>query len=76
MTEYSEDNITALFDAIGKASGQGVRKENDFSAILTPESTWPNVIYNPQFKIDNLNERIYQLQNEIYSTNKIKSKLT
>ena len=65
MAEYNEDNIIGLFEAIGKASGQGIRKENDFSAILTHESAWPNVIYKPQFRINDLHERISQLQNEI-----------
>ncbi len=65
ITKYKEDNIVGLFEVIGRASGQGIRKEKDFCAILTPESAWPNVIYKPQFKVNNLPERISSLQKEI-----------
>lgn len=63
MNSYSQDNIESLFRAIGETSGNPVYVSNEYSAVITPKSYWPNVIFNIENNIQVIDSIIRKYAN-------------
>lgn len=68
-TAYGQENIESLYRLLAHAAGTDIFHTNDYDAVITEPSFWPNMIYNPRFNGESLIHRIKQLKRATQTSN-------